>query len=204
MMCQVKLKGDLEITTTNGMQWKEMIRCTTANGKLWNKMMHYHKWQVVKWYDALPQMVGARIYCDDDKKTIDYGVARQATKETKSSMTCSTSDFSSHTMVFHQRGREFFRPHAMVEPARSWPKWSKGASSGQAGTPSPLEGSSSCGCYMGWRSNPAQLRQPTRPNQDTFPSKFVKILEISFLSISVCYGIVSRGAAVYKQPPPHR
>jgi hypothetical protein len=28
-------------------------------------------------------MVGSGIYCDDDKKTIDYGVARQATKETK-------------------------------------------------------------------------------------------------------------------------
>jgi hypothetical protein len=35
---------------------------------------HYYKWQVVEWYDALPQMTGSEIYCDDDKKVIDHDV----------------------------------------------------------------------------------------------------------------------------------
>jgi hypothetical protein len=35
-----------------------------------------------RWYDALPQMAGSGIYCDNNKKVIDH-VARQATKKTK-------------------------------------------------------------------------------------------------------------------------
>jgi hypothetical protein len=37
-------------------------------------VMHNCKWQVVEYDDALPQMAGSGIYCDDDKNVIDHDV----------------------------------------------------------------------------------------------------------------------------------